>query len=373
MTRYDISPKSSAAPAKAPSFQRVTVIVSTEIRNFLHKYRFPIAAVLLILILIPAARFGAFLLFPPGSGSRVEVVELGRGKTLRALAGDLQSRGIISSARLFSLYARLKGGDAQVKAGVYQFSDGMRPGEILAKMVAGEVYQRLFALPEGYSSYQVAEMLEKRGIFGKEAFLAACRDQKLLSELGIGARSAEGYLFAGSYNILPGKSEREVVREMVQRQKELLEECLSRGGNTPLTRHQILTLASMVEKEAVLPAEKPFIAAVFHNRLRMGMRLQSDPTAVYGVRAFSGKVTKSDILRPSPYNTYLIPGLPPGPIGNPGKEAIEAVLNPPSVPYIFFVARGDGSHHFTSDLTSHNGAVRKYLKSPGNASPGGPR
>ena len=326
------------------------------------------------MILIPLGRFGIFLLVPPGSGSRLEIVELGRGRTLRALALDLEARGIVSSARLFSLYARLKGGDARVKAGIYQFSDGMRPGEILAKMLAGEVYQRLFALPEGYSSFQVAEMLEKRGIFSKESFLEACRDPGLLAELGIRAQSAEGYLFAGSYNILPGRSEHEVVREMVQRQKKLLDARLGeRGSVNGLSPHQILTLASIVEKEAVLPAEKPLIAAVFRNRLRLGMRLQSDPTAVYGVRAFSGKVTRGDILRPSPYNTYLIPGLPPGPIGNPGREAIEAVLNPPPVPYLFFVARGDGSHQFTSDLPSHNGAVRKYLKAPGGASPGGPR
>ncbi|HBG07928.1 MAG TPA: endolytic transglycosylase MltG [Geobacter sp.] len=328
----------------------------------------------MILILIPPGRFCVFLLVPAGSGARLEIVELGRGRTLRALASELESRGIVTSARLFTLYARLKGGDARVKAGTYQFSDGMRPGEILDKMVSGEIYQRLFALPEGYSSYQVAEMLEKRGIFGKQQFLDACRDRKLLSELGISAQSAEGYLFPGSYNILPGKTEQEVVREMVLRQKQLLDTGLSRRGSASgLSTHELLTLASMVEKEAVLPAEKPLIAAVFRNRLRLGMRLQSDPTALYGVRAFAGKVSREDILRPSPYNTYLIPGLPPGPIGNPGKESIEAVLNHPAVPYLFFVARGDGSHQFSSDLPSHNGAVRKYLRSAGAASPGGPR
>ena len=315
-----------------------------------------------------------FLLFPAGDGKRVEIVELGRGRTLRALAGALEARGIVSSARLFTLYARLKGGDSRVKAGTYQFSDGMRPGEILMKMVTGDVYQRLFALPEGYSSHQVAEMLEKRGIFGKEQFLLACRDQGLLAELGVTANSAEGYLCPGSYNILPGRTEREVVREMVLRQQALLDAGLGRQGKAKgLSANDLLTLASMVEKEAVLPAEKPLIAAVFHNRLRLGMRLQSDPTALYGVRAFAGKVSRDDILRPSPYNTYLIPALPPGPIGNPGREAIEAVLNPPNVPYLYFVGRGDGSHQFSSDLPSHNAAVRRYLRTPSVASPGGAR
>ena len=304
----------------------------------------------------------------------MEIVELGLGRPLSALAGELEKRGIVSSARLFTLYARLMGGDSRVKAGTYQFHNGMHPGEILSKMLTGEVYQRLFALPEGYSSHQVAEMLEKRGIFSKDRFLAACRDQGLLAELGISASSAEGYLFPGSYNILPGRSEREVVREMVKRQQELLNGGLNgRARARGLSEKDLLTLASMVEKEAVLPAEKPLIAAVFHNRLRLGMRLQSDPTALYGVRAFAGKVSREDILRQTPYNTYLIPSLPPGPIGNPGQEAIEAVLNPPAVPYLYFVGRGDGSHQFSSDLTSHNAAVNRYLKSPGSPSQGGAR
>ena len=325
-----------------------------------------------IVFLLPLSRFCYFLRVPAGNGTRVEIVELGRGRTLRALAGGLQTRGIISSARLFALYARLKEADSRVKAGIYQFNDGMLPEQILAKMLSGDVYQRLFALPEGYSSYQVAEMLEKRGIFSKDSFLKACRDRRLLAGLGVSAPSAEGYLFPGSYNILPGRAEGDVVREMVQRQRELLESGFSqRARKAGLSTERLLTLASMVEKEAVLPAEKPLIAAVFENRLRKGMRLQSDPTALYGVRAFSGKVTREDILRATPYNTYLIAGLPPGPIGNPGSAAIEAVLSHPAVPYLYFVARGDGSHQFSSDLTAHNAAVRRFLRSAGAAPAGG--
>jgi len=120
----------------------------------------------------------------------------------------------------------------------------------------------------------------------------------------------------------------------------------------------------MIEKEAVVPAERPVIASVFYNRLRKGMRLQSDPTAVYGVRAFSGKVTKADILRPSPYNTYLVDGLPPGPIGNPGDSAIESALAPARTPYLYFVAKQDGSHHFSTTLDEHNRAVQTYLRTP---------
>jgi UPF0755 protein len=340
----------------------------------LRQRRAALLLALFFLIMIPLGRCYLFLRTPAGDGKRVELVELGRGSSLRAIAGTLQARGMVSSARLFALYARLKGGDSRLKAGVYQLSDGMRPGEILAKMVSGDVYQRLFAVPEGYSVYQVAEMLEKRAIFKKDSFLQACQDRTLLAQLGVSAASCEGYLLPGSYNILPGRTERDVVREMVGRQRELLAASFNlRAGKAGLSTSALLTLASMVEKEAVLPAEKPLIAAVFANRLKKGMRLQSDPTALYGVRAFAGKVTRDDILRPSPYNTYLIAGLPPGPIGNPGSAAIEAVLNHPSVPYLYFVARGDGSHQFSSDLVAHNAAVQKFLRSPSAAPPGGER
>ena len=356
--------------SKDRAIYRVTATIATSAAGFLRKHRSRLMTVLTILTLLPLGRFGIFLLFPAGNGTRVEIVELGRGRTLRAMAGGLETRGIVSNAGLFTLYARLKGGDARVKAGTYQLNDGMRPSEILNKMLSGDVYQRIFALPSGYSSHQVAEMLEKRGILSKGPFLAACRDQKLLTELGINAPSAEGYLFPGSYNILPGKTEQQVVREMVARQQELLAAGFSEKARAKgLSTGELLTLASMVEKEAVLPAEMPLIAAVFHNRLKMGMRLQSDPTALYGVRAFSGKVSRNDILRVTPYNTYLIEGLPPGPIGNPGQEAMEAVLNPPAVPYLYFVARRDGSHQFSSDLASHNEAVQKYLKSTDAPSP----
>jgi UPF0755 protein len=326
---------------------------------------------LVIVVLLPATRFALFLSLPAGDGRRAEIVELGKGRPLSTVARDLESRGIVSSARLFTLYARLMGGDSRVKAGFYLFDDGMRPGRILSMMLTGEVYQRLFALPEGYSIFQAAEMLEKRGIFAREKFLSACRDGEMLSELGINAPSAEGYLFPGSYNILPGKTEQEVVREMILRQQEYLNDGVrDRLKARGLSENELLTLASMVEKEAVLPAEKPLIAAVFENRLKLRMRLQSDPTALYGVRAFAGKVSHGDILKQTPYNTYQIPALPPGPIGNPGKDAIEAVLDPPKVPYLYFVGRGDGSHQFSTDLASHNTAVNKYLKAPAAAKRG---
>jgi peptidoglycan lytic transglycosylase G len=320
--------------------------------------------VAVLLLLIPLSVFGLFLATSPGNGRNVQLVDFGRGSTLGNMAAELAARKIISSARLFTLYARLSGADSRLKAGTYQFDDGMKPAEIINKMVAGDVYLRLFALPEGYSIYQAAELLHSRGLFNRESFLRECANRQLLAEIGVPGKSAEGYLYPGSYNILPNMTETELIRQMVKKFNEVYAaRFAARAQKAGMSSTEVLTLASMIEKEAVEPSERPLIAAVFYNRLRKGMRLQSDPTAVYGVRAFAGKVSKRDIMRPSPYNTYLISGLPPGPVGNPGSAAIEAVLNPARSPHLYFVAKKDGSHYFSSSLEEHNQAVNRYLKS----------
>ena len=285
------------------------------------------------------------------------------GYSFRKFAGELESSGIISSARVFVIYARIRGADARVKAGSYQFSDGLSPAEILRRMVTGEIFVYRFAVPEGYSMFQVAELLESRGLFKKEAFLKQCVSREFVKDLGINGKSVEGYLFPSTYNIPPGMDEAGVIRMMVGQFDKVYEQKFAdRAKALGISRSSVITLASIIEKEAVKPAERPLIASVFRNRINRGMPLQSDPTAVYGVRSFAGKVTKQDIMRRSPYNTYAIKGLPPGPIGNPGSEAIEAVLVPASTNYLYFVARKDGSHFFSATLEEHNRAVRKYLR-----------
>lgn len=320
--------------------------------------------VVAILLFAPFLRFALFIATPSGDGRNVQMLNLGHGSTPGKIAAELEAKGIISSARLFTIYTRLSGADARLKAGLYQFNDGMKPSEIMHKMVAGDVYLHLFALPEGYSTYQAAELLQARGFFSKESFLRQCANRKLLAELGIPGRSVEGYLYPGSYNIPPNMDEAGLIREMVRKFNEVYAARFAdRAKKLGMPCHKVLTLASMIEKEAVAPSERPIISAVFFNRLKKGMRLQSDPTAVYGVRAFAGKVSKQDIMRPSPYNTYLINGLPPGPIGNPSSAAIEAVLNPAQCDYLYFVAKKDGNHFFSRTLEEHNQAVNRYLKS----------
>lgn len=314
-------------------------------------------------LLLSLAGFGLFVATPSGDGANIRIFDFTEGQSFRKFAGELEKAGTISSARMFVIYARLRGADARVKAGSYQLSDGLSPAEILRRMVAGEVFAYRFAVPEGYSIYQVAELLEGRGLFKKEAFLKQCTDRALLTELGIGGTSVEGYLFPSTYSIPPRMDEAGLIRIMVgQFNKVYGQKFADRVVSRGLSRHEVITLASIIEKEAAIPAERPLVASVFRNRLKKGMPLQSDPTAVYGVRAFAGKVSKQDIMRRSPYNTYLHRGLPPGPIGNPGSEAIEAALAPAVTPYFYFVAKNDGSHFFSASLEEHNRAVRKFLR-----------
>ncbi len=249
-----------------------------------------------------------------------------------------------------------------MKAGEYSFNDKMTPDLILKKIVSGEVDFRKFTLPEGYSIYQAAELLEQKGYFKKDVFLEKCRDKALLERFGLKEFSVEGYLYPATYNLSRGGSEEQLLEQMLAQFNKTYTAIQEGEGTHRFSRHEIITLASIIEKEAVSAEEKPIISSVFHNRLRIGMPLQSDPTAVYGVRAFSGKVNKADIQRPSPYNTYLNKGLPPGPIGNPGMDAVQAAITPAKTDFLYFVARQDGTHQFSKNLDDHNRAVVRYLR-----------
>ena len=303
------------------------------------------------------------LFVPPGNGGVARDVSFPPGSGIRKLAADLKAGGIIRSSWHFVLLTRLRGQAHRLKAGDYRFNDGMTPDVILKKLVSGDVDYRKFVLPEGYSIYQAAELLEQKGYFSGAEFLEKCRDRVLLDRLGVREASAEGYLYPATYNLSRGGNVEQLITQMIEQfDKRYAELTAQKGGEVGLSRHAVVTLASLIEKEAVSSEEKSLISSVFHNRLKIGMPLQSDPTAVYGVRAFSGKVTKADIERRSPYNTYLIKGLPPGPIGNPGAEALEAALHPATTKYLYFVARQDGTHQFSLTLDEHNRSVQKYLR-----------
>ncbi len=318
---------------------------------------------LLLLLLLPLLWLLAFIRSAAGTGSTDVIFNFKGGVTFHRIAQELAKKQVITSPLLFTLYGRLRGEDGRVKAGFYRFNDGISPREILRKLVDGEIYFRPFVLPEGYSTYQAAELLGRQGLLDGKRFLLLCRNRELLRKLGVSEESLEGYLVPGTYDVEPDMDEAALLAAMVGKfndSRRIKYEARVKGtGNS---WRQILTLASMIDREARIGSERQVIASVFRNRLAMGMRLQSDPTSVYGVRAFPGKVTRRDILKPSPYNTYLISGLPPGPIGNPGDPALDAALNPARTSYLYFVAKQDGTHYFSSTLAEHNRAVKKYLK-----------
>lgn len=298
----------------------------------------------------------------PGHGSVLCDISFPPGSGIRKLANELKAGGVIRSSWHFVLMTRLRGDAHRLKAGEYRFSDDMTPDIILRKIVAGEVDYRKFTLPEGYSVYQAAELLEQQGYFRRDAFLEKCRNKAFLERIGLKEATAEGYLYPATYNLSRGGSEEQLLEQMIGQFNKAYAAIQEEEGARRFSRHEIVTLASIIEKEAVSAEEKPLISSVFHNRLRIGMPLQSDPTAVYGVRAFSGKVSKADIQRSSPYNTYLNKGLPPGPIGNPGMDAVQAAVNPAKTDFLYFVARQDGTHQFSRTLEEHNRAVSRYLK-----------
>ena len=314
------------------------------------------------LLLLVMALWYVVLLRPMGDGTRVYGLTVPKGAGFAQITVELERQKIVRSAWSLRLIGRLHGLDQRMQPGDYRLSDAMRPVEILEKMASGITDARKFTVPEGYSIFQVAELLEKQGLFGREEFLLASHDRQLLLKLGVSAKTVEGYLFPGTYLIGFHTDVHGLITEMVQEFRHRIASLKTILAEDDLTLHQVVTLASLVEKEAVVSEERPLIASVFRNRLKIGMPLQSDPTAIYGVRAFGGKVTKQDLRRESPYNTYRIKGLPPGPIGNPGIEAIRAVLQPARTDYYYFVARKDGTHQFSRTLQEHNQGVRQFLR-----------
>lgn len=302
------------------------------------------------------------LVMTPGDGHRVYGLTVPKGAGLASVASELEQQGIIYSAFHMRVLGRLRGLDRLMQTGDYRLTDAMQPGKILEKMAVGDTDARRFTLPEGYSIFQAAELLEKAEIFTKEAFLEACRDKALLKKLGLSGTTVEGYLFPGTYLVGFHTDEQGLVTEMVREFRFRMTVLAPLLEQSEFDLHEVVTLASMVEREAVSVEEMPLISSVFHNRLRIGMPLQSDPTAIYGIRIFGGTVTRQDVQRSTPYNTYRIKGLPPGPIGNPGIEAIRAVLLPASTDYFYFVARKDGTHQFSRTFQEHRQGVERFLK-----------
>jgi UPF0755 protein len=305
---------------------------------------------------------GLFLVSPAKKGAPAQAVIVREGESPRDVAEDLEKKGIISSSRLFRLWIKLLGHGKKIRAGEYSLAPDMSPMTILERLIRGLVVSYPVTIPEGYNRMQIAELLAQRGLVERETFLALTRDPSVLKKHTVSGPNLEGYLFPDTYHFARGTLPQTVVDTIVKQffQKVLpLKEAVEKSG---MKMEEVITLASIVEKETGRAEERPLIASVFLNRLKKGMRLDSDPTVIYGIENFDGNLKKGDLARETPYNTYVISGLPPGPIANPGLESIRAVLFPAKSDYLYFVSKNDGSHHFSKTLAEHNRAVNLYQR-----------
>lgn len=306
--------------------------------------------------------FTIALFVPPTREKNWKEIQITQGMSFRAIAAMLRNEGIIRYKGYFEIIGRIQGISRKVRVGYYGLGTHMSMWEVLDALRKGRIIEYEVVIPEGYNLYQIGWTLTGTPLISNpNDFIRIAKDREFARSLGISADTLEGYLFPDTYYLPKGIVMRDVVKRMVLRYKEVFTESYrTRAEETGFTEHQIVTLASIIEKEARVAEERKLISAVYHNRLKIGMKLQADPTAVYGKKAWVTNVTRKDLQRRSPYNTYLIKGLPPGPIANPGQGAILAALYPENVDYLFFVAQGDGSHHFSREYGSHTRAVNRY-------------
>ncbi len=300
---------------------------------------------------------------PQGTES---VFLIGPGDTLRVVADRLHGSGMIKLRPGILVYwGRLTGAERSIKSGEYDLAPRMTPAEILRKLVSGNVKTHAVTLPEGIRLDEVAARLEEAQIADADEFLQRAREAELARALGIEGESFEGYVYPETYRFRRPTPPEEILERMVgEFWARLTDEDRAKISTTGRTLHEIVTLASIVEKETAVDEERPLIAAVFWNRLRKRMRLQSDPTVIYGLIKtqghFDGDIRYRDLREDNAYNTYTRHGLPPGPIANTTVESVRAVLEPADVPYLYFVSRNDGTHEFSTTLAAHTRAVKRY-------------
>jgi UPF0755 protein len=298
-----------------------------------------------------------------GPGSDI-FFEVQRGRSVRAVVGNLRSRDIIRSSLALSLAHNLFYSRERMRAGEYEFAFPVSAKDVLFKIVCGRIYLHPVTIPEGLTGDEIAGVLGTQAGVEPGPFRAAFRQTALVAEWDPGAANLEGYLFPDTYLVPRKATAGEFAEAMVgEFRKVFHERWRKRAAELGMSVRDAVILASLIEKETAVPGERPLVSAVFHNRLRIGMKLDCDPTVIYGLKLedkYSGRIFSRDLTFLSAYNTYLHAGLPPGPICNPGRQALEAALYPAAENYLYFVAQGDGSHHFSRTFGEHRQAVQKY-------------
>jgi UPF0755 protein len=301
---------------------------------------------------------GAACSSAPPSGP-IAHVTIPAGASLRSTADSLAEAGVVGSPTLFRWYARMSGGARDIKAGNYAIHTDISWPALVRALRDGEGIENRLTIPEGWGLSAIVPALAQALGAPEDSVDAAVRDTTLRNELDVPASTLEGYLFPDTYIFGYGTAPRTAVREMTRRFESIWDPAWNdRLTELGMSRNQIVTLASIIEKEAVLPEERPVIAAVYLNRLKKHMLLQADPTVQYALGLHRDRLLYRDLLIDSPYNTYKYPGLPPGPIASPGRASLEASLYPAKVPYLYFVAMPDGHHEFRSNSRAHSEAVR---------------
>ncbi len=324
--------------------------------------------ILVLIILIFAAVVSAIFLDlysyadrPLGSDNSTKLVNIMQGHNFSDVFKELCNSGIVAYSYRFKLLAVIRGYDKRIKFGEYLLSPSMTPSEILTIMTKGRVRLNKLTIPEGYNIEQIATAVFQAGIEDEKSFLKAAKNSSLAAQMKIPADTFEGYLFPDTYYFPKNTPPKTIISTMVNRfQAIFTDEFAKQAEKIGFSIHQIVTLASIIERETGASEERPIISSVFHNRLKKNMRLESDPTVIYGIDGFNGNITKKDLKKPSPYNTYLIRGLPPGPISNPGLKALEAALYPAETDFLYFVSKKDKTHKFSTNIREHNKAVYRY-------------
>ena len=352
-----------------PSIENIRENLLSFVKPAAYPLRFGIFVILLLMIIfISCWHYLEWLAGPvctSPSDARLVTVEISPGSSLKEIGDTLEHSNLIKSSKYFVYYGLLTGQDKKMQAGIYRISNSWSMKEIVDCISAGKIATVTVTIPEGYTVKQIGELLSQKGIVTPEQFrdalLADYEYPFLEGVTGIGLQRMEGFLFPATYQLRPGMSEEEIIKMMLDKfQSVFTDELQQRADEMGLTVREVVTLASLVEREAQLEEERPKVAAVFLNRLNKGMRLESCATVQYILGKQKEKLTTKDLQNPSPYNTYLHTGLPPGPIANPGLASIRAVRYPADVDYLFFEGKGDGSHQFSKTFQEHQKASRRY-------------
>lgn len=316
------------------------------------------------LVLAACIHTTLFIMIPASGTKEYKELLIPEGSSFRAVAVELKKNGLITDKTTFIILGKLKGVTRKIRAGFYSFNTGMKPLDIIEILRRGKIIEYQVVLPEGFDIEKVADAISKSGVVTRDEFVARAKSPDYVQGLGLDGNTLEGYLFPATYFFPKGITVDGMIKQMVSKYHAVFDESLkARAAAIGMTELQVVTMASLIERESAVDSERLLISAVFHNRLKQGIPLQCDPCVIYALQRhgrYFGDLNKENLRFKDPYNTYVYKGLPPGPIGNPGKQSIVAALYPADVDYIYFVSKNDGTHIFSSNLSAHNRAVHQY-------------